>query len=241
MDSDQPVALERQQLKQAESELGTFWHRVRSEAVVNRLVEKRVREVVDVGAGAGHLGGWLVANEPAIRYRFLEPLDEVRSMLVAQFGESDGLSNVGEIDGADAVTMLDVLEHIEDDRSFLVELHDNMKSGANLLITVPCHPVLFSDWDEKLGHFRRYNKKSLRKVVEDAGFVVESTVFMFPELLIPAALRNLPSRKESSGEAEFPELPEWIDRVAFRVSQTTARLGRFSPGGTSLFLTARRP
>lgn len=240
MVSAEPVALRNQQLTQARSDLGTFWHRVRSAAIADRLVATGVREVVDVGAGAGNLGGWLAANQPGIRYRFLEPMIDLSGLLVDRFGPSNLVTSTADIGDADAVTMLDVLEHIEGDREFLVDLFENMRPRSELLLTVPANQWLFSNWDIKLGHHRRYSRQTLRSVIESAGFDVSSVIHMFPELLPIAAVRKLQRGGQSGESAEFPELPGMVDRVAHAVSSTTSSLGRLAPFGTSLFAVARK-
>ena len=65
---------------------------------------------------------------------------------------------------AEFVALLDVLEHQEDDKGFLRSLVDKMQPGSTLLLTVPALQGLWSQWDEALGHFRRYDKASLHSV-----------------------------------------------------------------------------
>ena len=64
---------------------------------------------------------------------------------------------------------MDTLEHIETDKDFLNNLLFRMDIGANLLISVPAFSWLFSAWDRTLGHYRRYEKKDLSKLVNDVG------------------------------------------------------------------------
>jgi SAM-dependent methyltransferase len=64
----------------------------------------------------------------------------------------------------DAVTALDVLEHISDDVQAASELVRVLKPGGILIITVPAMMCLWSDWDVSLHHYRRYCKASLLKI-----------------------------------------------------------------------------
>jgi ubiquinone/menaquinone biosynthesis C-methylase UbiE len=57
------------------------------------------------------------------------------------------------------VSALDVLEHIEDDRRALNEMIRVTMPGGLIIINVPAFMILWSDWDKKLHHFRRYKKK----------------------------------------------------------------------------------
>lgn len=67
---------------------------------------------------------------------------------------------------------LNVLEHIEDDRSALADVAKTMKVGGNLVVFVPAHPILYSSFDRRIGHFRRYSKDNLLRALEGSGFSI---------------------------------------------------------------------
>jgi 2-polyprenyl-3-methyl-5-hydroxy-6-metoxy-1,4-benzoquinol methylase len=73
---------------------------------------------------------------------------------------------------ADALVMHDVLEHIEDDNAAVNHLRQLLKPAGVGIISVPAMPSLFGFHDEQLGHYRRYTKESLRKLLADS-FVIE--------------------------------------------------------------------
>lgn len=70
-----------------------------------------------------------------------------------------------------------VLEHIEDDVDALIQMKRKMLPGALLVIYVPALPVLFSEMDVKVGHYRRYTKKELKRKVRDAGLKVDDCYY----------------------------------------------------------------
>jgi SAM-dependent methyltransferase len=231
--------LERQQLDQVGSALGTFWHRARSALVADRIERVQAEEVVDVGAGAGHLGGWLRENAPHVHYRFQEPLPSLSASLSAQFGPENEVSEDDDLVSADMITVLDVIEHVEDDVGLLEELRRRARPGAALLVTVPAMPALHSSWDDALGHYRRYRRDDLGDRLSAAGFDVQECSYLFPELALPALLRRLrPGAREA---AEFPELPVAVDRVAYALLRSTSRTSVQWPAGSSLLAVARRP
>jgi len=56
--------------------------------------------------------------------------------------------------------LMDVLEHIEDDRGFVEDLVDCMRPGAAMLVTVPAGQNLWSNHDVAAQHVRRYEKQN---------------------------------------------------------------------------------
>lgn len=70
----------------------------------------------------------------------------------------------------DAVIMLNVLEHIEDDRGALARIHRLLKPGGVVILEVPAGPELYDDYDRALLHFRRYSMEGLSAKLEEAGF-----------------------------------------------------------------------
>lgn len=57
--------------------------------------------------------------------------------------------------------LMDVLEHIEDDRAFLADVVSLMRPGGHVLITVPASPTLWSGHDVAAGHYRRFEMDTL--------------------------------------------------------------------------------
>ena len=54
--------------------------------------------------------------------------------------------------------------HQEDDKAFVSDIVAHMRPGALLLLSVPALPWLWSKWDSALGHHRRYDKRSFRRL-----------------------------------------------------------------------------
>ena len=70
-----------------------------------------------------------------------------------------------------------VLEHIEDDIKALKMIRESLEPGGKIAIYVPAMPILFSDLDRSVGHFRRYKKKELVQKVTTSGYEVQSCYF----------------------------------------------------------------
>ena len=93
----------------------------------------------------------------------------------------------------EAIGLFDVLEHIEDDSHFIIQLNKAISKNGILIITVPAYSWLFSDFDISIGHFRRYTKKSLTSLLVKNGFQVTYSQYFFAFLILPSFfLRRIP-------------------------------------------------
>jgi 2-polyprenyl-3-methyl-5-hydroxy-6-metoxy-1,4-benzoquinol methylase len=72
----------------------------------------------------------------------------------------------------DTAILIHVLEHIDKDREALNKVHELLLPNGKILIEVPALLFLFSVHDEMLGHYRRYNKKTLNEIVDTDKFVI---------------------------------------------------------------------
>jgi ubiquinone/menaquinone biosynthesis C-methylase UbiE len=88
----------------------------------------------------------------------------------------------------DAVILLNVLEHIEDDFAAMQQAFRITKPGGVVVIEVPAGPHLFDIYDKQLMHFRRYTLKSLCEKLQRAGLHIEERshlgVFVYPPFAI---------------------------------------------------------
>lgn len=77
----------------------------------------------------------------------------------------------------DLVYTSNVLEHIEDDVAALIEIGNQLKDSGALVVYVPAFQSIFSEFDQKIGHFRRYSRRELVSKVKAAGFKVDKVVY----------------------------------------------------------------
>lgn len=73
----------------------------------------------------------------------------------------------------DLLCALDIIEHVEDDDGAMAELARVAASGATLLISTPLHPALWTDFDDFVGHRRRYELPQFLALLRRHGFEVE--------------------------------------------------------------------
>lgn len=158
----------------------------------------------------------------------------------------------------DGVLLLDVLEHLPDDGAVLRAAHALLERRAAttgvrpfVLFTVPAFQFLWSPWDDRERHKRRYTLEAARALAARTGFSVErSTYFFFPLFFaaggVKAArtLRNLVAPPR--GPAAFENMAETANHRALNVAMLRvlgperAWLARGDlPLGTSVLVLAR--
>lgn len=70
---------------------------------------------------------------------------------------------------ADAVLMMDVLEHFADDGAFLSGAAKLVRAGGHVLVKVPAQKARYSPMDEASGHYRRYDPEDLQRLADATG------------------------------------------------------------------------
>jgi SAM-dependent methyltransferase len=150
------------------------------------------RRVLDVGAGDGYLAHQLLADLSAgSEVVCLDP--HYSDAQLAGLRQAPGVSFTRQQpDGLfDVILLLDVIEHVEDDRDLLARSAASLASGGCILISVPAWGSLYTKHDLFLGHHRRYRPRQLRDVVRAAGLRVEAGGGLFHSLLAVRAAEKL--------------------------------------------------
>jgi len=84
------------------------------------------------------------------------------------------------------IIMNDVREHLRDDSGIIEWLKDNLAEGGYALITVPSNKWLWSEMDDVMGHYRRYNRKAVQKMVHGELEIIRLSYYNF--LMFPAKI-----------------------------------------------------
>lgn len=145
--------------------------------------------------------------------------------------------------GFDAITLLDVLEHIDDDAAAARRIAELLKPGGLLFVTVPAYPFLWSEHDRLNEHRRRYLPRDLRQVLARAEFRVRFLSF-YNTLLFPgiAAVRLLSRLRRATSTPSVGLVPEPINgalRALFASERWLLRRTAL-PVGVSLVAIAER-
>ena len=98
-------------------------------------------------------------------------------------------------DRYDSILYIDVLEHIDDDRGEIQIAMQHLAPGGRIIIVSPAHNWLYTPFDKAVGHFRRYNKQSLRRAIPEG--LKEERVFYLDSVGLLASLANRLFLKQS--------------------------------------------
>jgi len=179
-------------------EQDSFWFNHRNNIITNRVHKYSANQLFfDIGGGNGFVAKRL--QDDGIDTILVEP-----GKMGAINAYKRGIKNVlcSTLEDAEfdhnsiySVGLFDVLEHIEDDYSFLNNISKYMKDDGYIYITVPAFNVLWSNEDNDAGHFKRYSTTELNELLNRCGFSIIQSTYIFSILPIPVFIfRTLPSR-----------------------------------------------
>tara|TARA_Y100000310_G_C20703195_1_gene832028 strand:+ start:2948 stop:3715 length:768 start_codon:yes stop_codon:yes gene_type:complete len=141
------------------------------------LIASKVKgdKVLDIGCGNGFLLG--ILSKKGIETFGIEPNKDLIKLakntnprLKIFEGYAHDIDKIKH--KVDTITIIDVLEHIEDDKLQIKRMHNHLNESGRLIIVVPAFQLLYGKRDENLGHYRRYSKKEIIQKLSKIGFKI---------------------------------------------------------------------
>jgi 2-polyprenyl-3-methyl-5-hydroxy-6-metoxy-1,4-benzoquinol methylase len=132
-----------------------------------------------------------------------------------------------------------VLEHIEDDSGVLKKLFSVIEVNGKLLVYVPAHPILFSNFDYTVGHFRRYRRSNLVQIVKNAGFSIEKCVYVDSLGFFVALIFKFKSKIFKNSDISERNL-SFYDNLIYPISKKLDALGLKLIIGKNILLIAKK-
>lgn len=225
-----------------------WWFQVRNSLVFDLISKYCIvppqTKVLDIGCGTGGF-----THKLANSYQVIG-LDS--SNIAIEYCKKRGLQNVfcGKLDDFDfrneniqMITLLDVIEHIENDLEILSKSYDILKEGGFIVITVPAYQWLWSNHDVLHQHYRRYTRKNLINMVKKLNFQIVYTSYFNSLLFLPAVIMRFfekISGRKSKTELDNPE-PKLnsIFKFIFNLERKILMKIKF-PFGLSIILIAKK-
>ncbi len=192
------------------------------------------KRLIDFGGGVGTFARRL--QREGYDVVCIEPDESQRRQLLDEGFEALPTIDTLPDNAAPFVFSLNVFEHIREDASTVAQLWKKLRPGGGVLIYVPAFDCLWSSLDDQVKHCRRYTKRSLRELVEQAGFSVEEVRYVdalgFLAALGFGALR--PSARTITARSV-----RFYDRWLFRPSRFLDKLFH-SFFGKNVYVIARK-
>ena len=95
-----------------------------------------------------------------------------------------------------------MLRHIEDDEKEIEKAAARVSPGGKIIVLAPAHNFLFSPFDTEVGHFRRYNLKSLQALCPP-GFSKELSIYLDSLGVLASVANKLLLRQEKPRKSQI--------------------------------------
>jgi len=190
-----------------------WWWRARERIILTHLERLTppggFGPILDVGCGDGLFLEKLTAvGDP-------EGVEEDASLVTAA-GRARGPIHVGPFDASfrpgrryALILLLDVLEHLRDDRACVRHALDLLAPQGTIVITVPAFRILWTAHDDVNRHVTRYTKATLGRLAADTGLRIDHAEYLFQW----TALLKLAVRAKEAVWRREPGLPPVPGRI----------------------------
>lgn len=205
--------------------------------VLRPLLSGRAVTLLDAGAGDGWFAQRLADEHPSLSVICFDP---------GYVGDTRPANSDGRVTYVatqppgpfGVITLLDVLEHVEDDAAALKKIAALLSPGGLAVVLVPAIPALYGPRDRSEGHFRRYSARRLRAAMEGAGLrVATMRAWNLTSLPLVLAFEKVLRRNIYDDGARYMGESTW-KRLANEALAATLHVERVLPVPIGLSLLA---
>lgn len=231
---------------------GHFWFSARNR-LINWALAKYCpgfHSFIEIGCGTGYVLSGVAGAFPGAQLHGSEIFVAALRYAAARqptiaFMQMDA-RNIPFDEEFDAIGAFDVLEHIEQDKQVLVQMHRALKATGIIVLTVPQHPWLWSSVDSHSFHVRRYSNHEIQAKVRAAGFTITYSTSFITTLLPVMLFARLAKKREgkngfdATAELKIPPRLNRIFRFILKCEFWMIRAGINFPVGGSRLVVARK-
>jgi 2-polyprenyl-3-methyl-5-hydroxy-6-metoxy-1,4-benzoquinol methylase len=224
------------------ADIGRHWYYRSKAAALRRLVGSLgPKRILDIGAGSGFFSRHLLADAGAqsalcVDIGYASDRDDSEAGKPVLYRRDTGPTD------CDLVLMMDVLEHVDDDRGLLRHYAAKVPAGAHFLVTVPAFRFLWSGHDVFLEHKRRYRLGEIEAAMRDAGLQVVRGAYYFGLVFPLAAAVRLVERNTTVPRSSLKKHGSLANGILGAVCAVELPLFPFNRlAGLSAFVLAKKP
>lgn len=170
-----------------------LWANIRLRSIIDFLPEIKDKKILDLGCGFGYLGKYYLTYEDNDIF-----FADVDAEMLAKIKTSADRKFLVDISNPlpfppkfDYVFCADVLEHLANDRTALINIFKVIKKGGQVIITLPAFSWLYGHHDRIAGHYRRYDIKPFIAKAKVVGFLPKEYRYTCSLLFLPFLLNQL--------------------------------------------------
>ncbi len=224
------------------ADIGRHWYYRSKAAALRRAVRDLApKRLLDVGAGSGFFSRHLLSETPAESALCVDigyPADRDDSVS----GKPVRYRRDTVPTDCDLVLMMDVLEHVDDDRWLVRHYADKVPGGAHFLVTVPAFSFLWSGHDVFLEHKRRYTLPAIETTMRDAGLKIVRGSYYFGFVFPLAAAVRLADRNTTEPRSSLKKQGAITNGLLAALCAAELPLFPINRlAGLSCFVLARKP
>lgn len=195
---------------------------------------------LEIGSGIGNLSKHFITNGSITLsdndkglVSFLKKVYKTKKNVSVKYIDIE--NNVKVNNRYNSVFAINVLEHIRNHKVAVKNMNKLLKNNGMLVLLVPANKNAYTSLDKELGHYRRYEKNELKKLITSCGFSIEKIYYFNIVGLISWKIRAL-IEKESVNLK--PYQIKIFDSIvpALKILENIVR----PPMGISLIVIARK-
>lgn len=205
--------------------------------IENVLKTKTQNKVLDFGAGLGIFAKMLKKNMHNTIVDCVE-IDETYSENLKKDGfvVYNDITMINAKEQYDVIYSFNVLEHIKNDVEILENIKQKLVKNGQLILYVPAYQILYSNFDKKLGHKRRYSKRDLVRKIKNVGFKIKKVEYVDTLGFLSAAMFKIFINSDNLNKNTL----KFYDKYIFPISFFLDKIGFKHLFGKNILIIAQQ-
>jgi SAM-dependent methyltransferase len=151
----------------------TYLHR-RNIFLRNINLLAKCKNVLEIGCGSGSILAEINRIYPKINTFSYDKSLKSKKLIQHFSPKSISLNQLEQLPKKmDCIIFFEVMEHIENDHEFLNTIYRALTHNGFIFFSVPAHQSKWSVTDLWAGHYRRYEKNEIKKLIKKNNFNIE--------------------------------------------------------------------